>query len=326
MTETQPNTAGDVVGTAADRGLYQQGELSAYSSTERDRLRSLMDAGDASDADLDVLAIVSERSGLDPFLKEIYLVGRKTKTGGYRGEPERWETKWTVQAGIDGLRKVLFRAAEAMGVDCEIGQPIFFGPDGAETRYWTKAMGEHPEAVEVKVRLGGRTGYGVATWDQFVQTKGVYDGKKKVAEEPNSMWKQLGPHMLAKCAKAQAIRDVCDLAAGIYIQEEMDQASNRVQAQARRVQPREVARGSSGLQAALESAPEQAAPLQLSEEALVAQKRLRAAADRGEFKRIMEEAKGHISDEEYKAVWLNVRDHWVDLQPAEAVEGGTHEA
>ena len=323
MSEIAAKNSGDLVGTDGDRGVYQEGALSAYSSTERDRLRALMDAGDASDADLDVLAIVSERCGLDPFLKEIYLVGRKTKTGGYRGEPERWETKWTVQSGIDGLRKVLFRAADSMGVECEIGRATYFDAEGAESRFWTKKMGDHPEAVEVQVTLGGRTGYGIATWDQFVQT--TKDGK------PNSMWRQLGPHMLAKCAKAQAIRDVCSLAAGIYIPEEMGQAENRYRAEARRIpQGREVARGATGLQAALESSAAAAAPVdaeavELSEVADRAYNDLLAADSRVKLEKIVAEVTPNVSADELKLIQTRARELWVKLAPSSA-DGGAGES
>ncbi|MGH7291579.1 MAG: recombinase RecT, partial [Myxococcota bacterium] len=59
---------------------------------------------DAPRGDLDVFFHTAKRLGLDPFTRQIYLIGRKTKVGGYRGEPERWETKYTIQTSIDGYR------------------------------------------------------------------------------------------------------------------------------------------------------------------------------------------------------------------------------
>lgn len=308
MSEIQTTNPGDMVGTDQDRGVHQDGELSRYTTDERDRLRALMDAGDASDADLDVLAMVAQRSGLDPFLKQIYLVGRRTKTGGYRGEPERWETKWTVQSGIDGLREVLFRTADARGVDCSIGRPIWFDANGNPHRFW--ASDNPPTACEVEVTLGGRTGYGIATWDQFCQT--TRNG------EPNSMWRQMGPHMLAKCAKALAIRDVCSLASGIYIEEEMGQANNRVSAELRRTDeaPKPLSRGSSGLQAALTAPAADPVEEEWSEAGFLAAGDIERAESRSALTAAMQQVKGVVSEEEYQALKAKGTKRWAEL-PAE---------
>lgn len=200
-------TGGDAVGTTNDRGIHQQGQRSDWSPAQRDELRALMDAGDASDGDLAMLQTVCHRSGLDPFLKQVYLVGRKTKTGGYRGEPERWETKWTVQTGIDGFRTVTHRYAETKGAAAVIGRPIYYDAEGNQHPIWLKAWG-NPAAAEVTVAVGNSEATGVATWDEYVQTKKNGD--------PNSMWDKFGPTMLAKCAEAQAHRRVCPLSAGMY--------------------------------------------------------------------------------------------------------------
>lgn len=241
MNKPAKTQANDVATTGTDdRGLHKPGDLSAYSSTERDQLRALAGLDEASDGDLDMLAKVCQRTGLDPFIREIYLIGRKTKTGGYRGEPERWETKWTVQTGIDGFRKVLFRAAEHSGKQHAISAPIFYDQNGNTHEIWLKNWG-NPAAARVEVALGDSVGVGLATWDEFAQTKN--NG------EVTSMWKQLGPTMLAKCAEAQAHRRVNSLTSGIYAPEEMEQANNRVHMDARRAASS--SRGAAGVRAAL---------------------------------------------------------------------------
>lgn len=203
------NTAGgDLVGTTHDRGVRRAGELSsAYSPRELDALRALGGLDEASDGDLDMLAAVAERTGLDPFVREVYLIGRKTKTGGYRGEPERWETKWTVQAGIDGFRKVTHRYAQSRGEGVEIGKAIFYDADGNPRPFWLKAWG-YPAAAEITVRVGDSVATGIATWDEYAQTR--KDGN------PTAMWDNMRSTMLAKCAEAQAHRKVCSLTAGMY--------------------------------------------------------------------------------------------------------------
>ena len=224
--------------TNQDRGI--QTAESRYSDQEREQLRALMNAGDASDGDLDMLAQVAHRTGLDPFAKQIYLVGRQTKTGGYRGEPERWETKWTVQSGIDGFRAVTHRVADQKGLPVVISKPQFYDREGNTRPFWIKEWG-NPAACEVQVKLGDSVGYGIATWDEYCQTK--KNGG------PTAMWEKMGPTMLAKCAEAQAHRRVTPLTAGVYTPEEMQQQDGNVYtASATRTD-----RGMDGVRAALEA-------------------------------------------------------------------------
>lgn len=231
-----------------DRGVHRDGEFTKYSTDQRAQLRALGGLDEASDGDLDMLAAFSDRTGLDPFVKEVYLVGRKTKTGGYRGEPERWETKWTVQTGIDGFRKVTHRVGEAKGLPVQIGRPIYYDNEGNQRKIWLKQWG-FPAAAEVEISIGDNTGVGVATWDEFVQTKKGGD--------PNSMWEKMGPTMLAKCAEAQAHRRVTPLTAGMYVAEEMMHADNVVQAKSTRM---DVSRGADGVRAALAAKKDEPQP------------------------------------------------------------------
>jgi phage recombination protein Bet len=234
--------SGDLVGTTADRGTYTGG-VSHYSTEQRDVLRALMNAGDASDGDLDMLAQVAGRAGLDPFAKEIYLVGRRTKVGGYKGEPERWETVWSAQVGIEGFRKATHRFAAEKGSPVKIEKPVFYHADGSQTPFWTKAMGEHPEACEVTIHVGDSEASAVCTWDEYVQT--VKGGA------PNSMWRKMGPTMLRKCAEAAAHRMITPITSGLYIAEEMP--TEPVPATATRVDA--PTRGTAGVKAALAQAP-----------------------------------------------------------------------
>lgn len=304
--DTKP-TGADLVGTEDDRGVHQKGSLSRYSTTERDQLRALAGLDEASDGDIDMLAAVSQRTGLDPFLKEIYLVGRKTKTGGYRGEPERWETKWTVQAGIDGFRKVLFRVGEKTGMSHEIGAPIFIDQNGEERRVWLKQWG-YPAAALVDVRLGDSVGHGIATWDEFVQTK--RDGK------PNSMWEKMGPTMLAKCAEAQAHRKVNSLTAGMYVSEEMHQANNHIE-EAVKVETQ--GRGSSGLRAALGQAVAiEAAPADEPSELLqIASSEIQALDSRDAIKAAMEAYQSDLPEKEYEVLRELGLTRWNELSKKE---------
>lgn len=305
-TEVTTKTTADLVGAAEDRGTLAAGELSRYSTTERDQLRALMNAGDASDADLDVLGIVSARSGLDPFTKEIYIVGRKTKTGGYRGEPERWETRWTVQAGIDGFRKVTQRYAKSEGQSHKISAPVYLDEDGNEKRVWLKKWG-NPAAAIVEVSVGDSVGVGIAAWDEFVQL--TKQGK------PNSMWEKMPSIMLAKCAEAQAHRKVCSLTSGMYEPAEMGQANNPapVQMTATRVNN---GRGATGLMAALESKPEPAMQEQPAIEPVNiadATAAINGVEEISVLQTTLESFRDHVTEEEFAELATTARNRWHEL-------------
>lgn len=222
--DTTQTTDLDTVGTELDRGI-QHGS-SHYTPEQRDQLRALGQMGEASDGDLDMLAAVAQRTGLDPFIKQIYLVGRKTKVGGYRGEPESWETVWTVQTGIEGFRAVTHRYAAQKGASVNISEPVFYTEDGQERPFWLKKWGE-PAACKITIRIGDSEATHIATWEEYAQRKA--DGSL------TQMWRKFGQTMLAKCAESGAHRKICPLNAGLYSADEMSQADNPpVRAQARR--------------------------------------------------------------------------------------------
>lgn len=239
----------DTVGTELDRGI-QHGS-SHYTPEQRDQLRALGQMGEASDGDLDMLAAVAQRTGLDPFIKQIYLVGRKTKVGGYRGEPESWETVWTVQTGIEGFRAVTHRYAAQKGASVNISEPVFYTEDGQERPFWLKKWGE-PAACKITIRIGESEATHIATWEEYAQRKA--DGSL------TNMWRKFGQTMLAKCAESGAHRKICPLNAGLYSSDEMSQADTPpVRAQARR-QPQQAAESGqqSGLAAIQNAVAQQA--------------------------------------------------------------------
>lgn len=163
----------------------------------------------ASDQELELFIRQCERTGLDPFARQIYAI-------------KRWDAQvgaevMQTQVSIDGLRTL---AAET----CEMG-----GQDGP---YWCNRSGQwsdawlqegDPKASKVTVYryVGDRRAQftGVALWDSYCQRK--KDGT------PTRMWSQMGPEMLAKCAEALALRKAFpQKLSGLYTGDEMSQASS----------------------------------------------------------------------------------------------------
>jgi phage recombination protein Bet len=153
----------------------------------------------APNADLAIFLNFAKRTGLDPFARQIYMIGRNSQGG----------KKWTIQASIDGLRIVAERSGDYAGQT-----PVeFCGADGIWRDVW--ASNEYPVAARVGVLRHGFTAplYAVAYFDEYVQTS---NGK------PTSMWASKPKLMLAKCAEALALRKAFpnDLA-GLYTADEM---------------------------------------------------------------------------------------------------------
>lgn len=168
----------------------------------------------ASEGDLRVYFHQAKRTGLDPFAKQIYMIGRLDSVQDERGNWVKVK-KFTIQTGIDGYRLVARRAAKREGEKLRLAEPLWCGTDMQWLEAWP--FDEPPVAAKVVVYRDGEPFAGVAMYREFVQTK--RDGK------PNSMWARMPANQLAKCAEAQALRKAYpqDLA-GIYVDEEMGQA------------------------------------------------------------------------------------------------------
>lgn len=188
---------------------------------------------DASNADLAVFFHQAKRTGLDPFARQIYMIGRREKN-----TDDQWITRQTIQTGIDGYRLIARRAADRAGEKLRQSDPLWCGKDMQWLEAWP--FDEPPAAAKAVVYRDGEPFSGVAMYREFVQTK--RDGK------PTSMWARMPANQLAKCAEALALRKAYpqDLA-GIYTEEEMGQADRAADgahvvtsAPARRVTPAEI--------------------------------------------------------------------------------------
>ncbi|TCJ23041.1 phage recombination protein Bet [Nocardioides jejuensis] len=164
----------------------------------------------ATNGDLAVFMHVAQRTGLDPFAKQIYMVERQGKQ--------------TIQTGIDGFRLVARRSVDASGESLSISGGEWCGPDGQWLDVW---LASHPPAAaRVTVERGGHTFVGVALLQEYIQRK--RDG------DPNAQWSQRPAHMLAKCAEALALRKAFPMdLSGVYTDDELGQAEARVSSRTR---------------------------------------------------------------------------------------------
>ncbi|MDU4028298.1 MAG: phage recombination protein Bet [Varibaculum cambriense] len=178
----------------------------------------------ADKGDLDVFMHYCQRTGLDPFTRQIYMIGRNVRQG------NQWVKRWTIQTAIDGARLIARRAADRDGSTYSTSGPFWCGTDGKWVDVWLKPT--PPAAAKYVVHYKGGDFTGVVRYDAYkaVNKKGEVIG----------LWGKMADTMLAKCAEALALRKAFpqDLS-GLYVSEEMQQADNN-QPQATQQEPQTV--------------------------------------------------------------------------------------
>jgi phage recombination protein Bet len=160
---------------------------------------------DATNADLAVFMHYCQKTGLDPFSRQIYMICRREKQG------DQWVNKQTIQVGIDGFRVIRDRIAAKLGIAVEYEDTIWYDGGGNEHAVWL--YDEPPVAARVVVLKDGRRYPGVVRTAAYMQ--------RNKQGDPVGQWKTQPDHMIEKCAEAFALRRAFphDLG-GIYIDEE----------------------------------------------------------------------------------------------------------
>lgn len=188
------------IATATGSALAITGEQDFWTDKQKAALAQ-MGVDGATNGDLAVFFHQCQRTGLDPFARQIYMIGRK----------ERGEIKWTIQTGIDGFRLIARRTGDLDGYE----DTQWCGADGQWVDVWLKP--EPPAAAKVTVIRNGGRFPAVALFTEYAGTK--FDGSL------TKMWSTKGALMLAKCAEALALRKAFpqDLS-GLCTSDEMQQA------------------------------------------------------------------------------------------------------
>jgi len=159
---------------------------------EQTQLISTTIAPGCSGDELRLFAYACQRTGLDPFSKQIYAI----KRGG----------KMTIQAGIDGLRSIAERTGQLDG-----SETYWCGEDGQWADVWLSS--KPPAAAKTIIhRKGSQHPFvGVARFADYNAGQGL--------------WSKMPAAMIAKCSEALALRKAfpADLS-GVYSADEMQQA------------------------------------------------------------------------------------------------------
>lgn len=159
---------------------------------EQTQLISSTIAPGCSNDELRLFAYACQRTGLDPFSKQIYAI----KRGG----------KMTIQAGIDGLRSIAERTGQLDGSETH-----WCGEDGVWADVWLSSKPPAAAKTIIHRKGAGHPFVGVARFADYNAGQGL--------------WSKMPAAMIAKCSEALALRKAfpADLS-GVYSTDEMEQA------------------------------------------------------------------------------------------------------
>lgn len=185
--------------------INQQQNAIDFSQRQVELVKSQIMPG-ATDDELALFLGQCERTGLDPFNRQIYAIKRREKNS-----TGNWVDKYMPLISIDGMRLISERSGNYAGVD----GPYWCGDDGKWRDVWLDK--KPPRAAKYGVYRKGFSApiYAVALYDEYV-------GKTSQGNV-TSMWQKYPTVMLAKCAESLARRQAFPQElSNLYTREEMN--------------------------------------------------------------------------------------------------------
>lgn len=188
ITQHQPATHGSVLAIKEEQDFFNPQQIAVLST---------LGVRGASTEDLGLFFHQCQKTGLDPFARQIYMIQRAGKQ--------------TIQTGIDGFRLIARRAADKRGETISYADTLWADENGNWSDLWLDPK-KRPSAAKVVIYRNGQSFPGLAMWSEYGSDQ--------------AMWKKIPAHMLAKVAEALALRKAFpqDLS-GLYTADEMDQAA-----------------------------------------------------------------------------------------------------
>jgi phage recombination protein Bet len=167
-----------------------------FTNDQLDLLKATIAKG-TTDHQFRLFTEVAQRTGLNPFAKQIYAVVRNGQM--------------TIQTGVDGYRLIAQRTGEYAG---QLG-PFWCGDDGEWRDVW---LGGNTPPAAAKVGVL-RHGFSEPVWGVALT---------KSYQQPQSpLWKTMPEVRVAKCAEVLALRKAFPQElSGLYADEEMHQADS----------------------------------------------------------------------------------------------------
>lgn len=180
--------------------IHKKQEVGIFNPDQVELIKNTLCKG-ITDDELKLFAAVCHKTGLDPFMKQIYAVKRNGKDG----------PQMTIQTSIDGYRLIADRTGN-------------YSP-GRESTYEYQDGKVFKATSYIKKRTADGTWHEVgcsAYYSEYAPpvTKNGYE---------NPFWRDKAHIMLGKCAEALAIRKAFPAElSGIYTEDEMHQSPNPV--------------------------------------------------------------------------------------------------